>query len=230
MRRQILISPLILLVVSCTQPESGKKETFRCPDFEFETSQEKADSLLHFFQESIDSEGNLKLHWERKFFCAFPNSFVEMESVFGFDMEHGAAPLYSTGNESGKYIHAHIMSDVIGYFHELESIDHEVYYDKYVRINIDGNWQVDNIGEAFGFHHKLLSDPEGCCSVLSTFTDKEIESVFRFIFDGPHPINSQNERIYHNLLTELKDRDKRLAALLAKSYEKLMAESEGHSH
>ena len=65
---------------------------------------------------------------------------------------------------------------------------------------------------------------------LSGFSDSEIESVFRFIFDGPHPQNEYNQSIYKELKGIIATEDKRLADLLTRAYDKLMVEDDGHGH
>ena len=61
-----------------------------------------------------------------------------MEQIFGYDEKSGPAPLYSNGDE------------IIEHFKSLTSIPRGRYYDKYIGINVDGNWQADNIRDAFG--------------------------------------------------------------------------------
>jgi len=207
-----------------------KAKSLECTDFDFSSAEQQADSILAFMKKATDSSLKNRIIWEQKFFCAFPNSFKSMQSIFGYDDNNGAAPLYSTGNETYSYADRHIMSDVIGFFSELNSIPDSAYYDKYIRINIDGYWEADNINEAFGFYYRLINDTEDACKILSTFSDKEIKSVFRFIFDGPHPKNDYNEKLYENLKPKIDSQNKRLSRLLMESYEKLMAEDDGHGH
>ena len=197
-----------------------KTEKVNCTDFDFNSVKQQADSILVFMERAQDSSSANRKMWEQKFFCSFPNSFIEMQAVFGYDNENGAAPLYdypSGGN-------------VIQYFSQLESIPDSAYYGKYVRINIDGIWEAENIREAFDFANRLTTDTENACKVLSTFSDKEINSVFRFIFDGPHPNNEMNEGTYMDLKLKIDLQNKRLSQLLTESYEKLMSEDDGHGH
>jgi hypothetical protein len=112
----------------------------------------------------------------------------------------------------------------------LQSISDSAYYDKYVRINIDGIWEADNIREAFNFGNRLSIDTDNACKVLSKFSDKEIKSVFRFIFDGPHPDNEMNEGIYKDLKQKIDSQNARLSQLLTESYNELLAEDDGHGH
>lgn len=195
-------------------------ESLDCPDFDFNSAEQQADSLLAFMEKATDSSLTNRIKWEQKFFCAFPNSFKGMQAVFGYDNENGAAPLYDYPKGA----------NVIQYFSQLESIPDSTYYDKYVRINIDGIWEADNIREAFGFANRIMKDTEKACNVLSNFSDKEIKSVFRFIFDGPHPKNEYNEKLYKSLKPEIDSQNKRLSRLLTESYNKLMAEDDGHGH
>jgi hypothetical protein len=61
-----------------------------------------------------------------------------MQAVFGYDNDNGASPLYDYPRGA----------NVIQYFSQLESIPDSTYYDKYVRINIDGIWEAS---EAYFF-------------------------------------------------------------------------------
>ena len=239
MKNTFIIS-IIFLLFSCQQKNETKSseshsteksqefKEFVPANYNFQLAQEQADSLIYFMNEANNSDSITRRIWEQKFFRAFPNSFSEMESLFAYDSELGAAPLYSTENPSYKYMDERISSDVIGFFSQLQSIPSELYYKKYTNINIDGNWQADNIREAFGFNFKLHSDTKNACLALSKYTDEEISSVFRFIFDGPHPKNEHNEKIYHNLKLLLEKQNHRLEKLLTLSFDQLMSEDHGH--
>lgn len=221
--------------IETSQPalKTEKKEIIEnidCTNFHFSSASQRADSLLTFYKNAIDSSLSNRIKWEQKFFCAFPNSFGEMQSLFGYDDENGAAPLYSIESNAYRYTDRHIMSDVIGFFSELKSIPDSAYCKKYVRINIDGFWEADNITEAFGFHHRLINDTKAVSKALSDFTDEEIRSVFRFIFDGPHPKNEYNEEIFETLKPKIKEQNERLGNLLHEAYSTMMAEDDGHGH
>jgi hypothetical protein len=179
--------------------------------FKFKNSKEQADTLTKYFDKK-------QLAADEKFFCAFPNSFNEMQNIFGFDDNKGAAPLYYNGE------------NMIGYFANLNTISKEIYYDKYISICVDGVWEADNIREAFGLADKLTNDTEAACSSLSKRTDKEIKSVFHFIFDGPHPNNDDNKETYNRLFRKMTKQNERLSKLLTESYNKVMTEDDGHGH
>ncbi len=187
--------------------------TLECSIFKFKNAKQQADTLMKYFDKK-------QLATDEKFFCAFPDSFKGMQNIFGFDDNKGAAPLYDYHNGE----------NMIGYFANLNSISKEIYYEKYINICVDGVWEADNIREAFGLADRLINDTEAACSSLSKRADKEIKSVFHFIFDGPHPKNEQNERTYKELLPKLTKQNERLGKLLTDSYSKVIAEDDGHGH
>jgi hypothetical protein len=172
--KSVFIISIIFLLFSCQQKiettslesqikilsETQKPKELVCINYNFQLAQEQADSLTYFMNKANRSDSITKLIWEQKFFCAFPNSFSKMERLFGYDSKRETAPLYSTEKPSYKYMDERIYNNIIGFFNKLESIPSEIYYQKYININIDGNWQADNIREAFGFNFKLHSDTE----------------------------------------------------------------------
>jgi hypothetical protein len=192
-------------------------EYVNCPKFDFNSVEQQADSLLAFKEKATDSTLTNQIKWEQKFFCAFPNSFKGMQALFGFHY-NGAAPLY----------HHPVGYEVIKYFSRIKSIPDSIFYDKYVRINIGGVWEADNIGYAFYFDDHLLANTKEACKALSKFSDKEVKSVFRFIYDNPHPQRKYFQENFEKLKNNIAQYDKRLSELLTESYENLM--SEDHSH
>lgn len=120
--------------------------------------------------------------------------------------------------------------NVIYHFKVLTDIPDSIYYRKFFKINIDGYWQADNVREAFGFDERLIKYPVESCKYLSKFTDREIKSVFKFIFDGPHPKNKFNKELYNKLNSIIGNQNKRLAALLTQAYNEVMAKDDGHGH
>ena len=184
-----------------------------CSLFKFKNAKEQADTLSKYFDKK-------EIATDERFFCAFPDSFKEMQDIFGFDENKGSAPLYDYPNGE----------NMIKYFAKLNSIPKDIYYDKYINICLNGVWEADNIREAFGFADRLTNDTNAACLSLSKRTDKEIKSVFNFIFDGPHPKNAQNEKIYNNLLPILTRQNERIGKLLTESYKKVITKDDGHGH
>ncbi|NGP89706.1 hypothetical protein [Fodinibius halophilus] len=228
--KEIPSAKIVSLKTHNETKEVEQLESFEYPALDFKSPKEQSDSLQAFMERATNPASTNRQKWKLKFFCAFPNSFNRMQLIFGFDNEKGAAPLYSTDNTTRDYLDKGIFSDVIGYFSDLKSIPDTAYYKKYIAINIDGKWKADNISNAFGFHHKILNDTEDVCSVLSQYDASQIRTVFRFIFDGPHPKNDYNKKLYKNLKSKIDSQDKRLSRLLTESYENLMTEDDGHGH
>jgi hypothetical protein len=179
---------------------------------------EQAKTLKKYYEKAIGSTGAERAKYEKLFFEAFPTSFKRMEEIYGFDDKKGEAPLYNTGEEH------------INLFYNLRYIDTIEYYNKYVDICIGGKWEADNISEGFGIKSKLNNDPKKMLNVLSKRTDKEIRSVFRFIFDGPHPEDSGIKKSYEELYVKVKMTNPSMAELMKQEYEKLLRESDNHGH
>jgi len=187
----------------------------QCPDFK--NVLDRASYLSEIQVEYKSASESERLLIESNFFCAFPNSFQEMEQLFGFDMKTGiAAPLYQ---------YPEGMNTIL-FFSNLKSIDPDVYYQKYVNINLGGYWQADNIGGSFGLARKFYEQPEEFCEQLAKRTDEELLSVFHFMFDGPHP--DQMKEQYAELQNQLASKNKRLGELLLAAYTKLLTEHDGH--
>lgn len=207
-----------------------KLDTLICENNEFKSAKAKADSLLQYFNEIEKYSGKKRLNSERKFFCTFPNSFAEMQELFGYDNTKGEAPLYFSPMVERLTSCFSSPNALISYFEHLNSIPKDKYYDKYINICVNGIWQADNIGAAFGFGERILKDTEDACLYLEKRSDSEIESIFKFIFDGPHPKNESNEEFYNKLLPEITSANERLGKLLTKSYKELISKDDGHGH
>lgn len=219
-RTYIGILSIILTVNIChAQTDKG------CISYNFKSFEMQADSINLFMEKALKAKPEEKNIWERKFFCAFPDSYAAMDSLFGFNKKAG--PLYHSETPEQLQVFGN-MSSHIDFFGHLNSIPSEEYYKKYVDICIGGYWQADNIRVAFGFGLHLLNNPKPSCEALSKKSDKEIESVFRFIFDGPHPDHVTNRKFYEKLMPKVKAENERLSNLLTSSYKKLI--SENHEH
>ncbi len=182
-------------------------------DYKFKNAKEQADTLIKYYKLTIDKPADGQ-HFDNMIFCSFPNSFEAMQELFGYNDSKGAAPLYDYP----------LGENIIKCFGRLTTICKDKYYDKYINICINGIWQADNIRAGFGIQERFLNDAEAACLRLTLRTDKEIKSVFKFIFDGPHPKNDDNQKIYNQLQSKIDKFDKRLSKLLTESYNQLMTE------
>lgn len=196
-----------------------------CSSKNFESFNSQADSIKLFMEKAISSNSEEKDKWERAFFCAFPNSFSTMDSIFGY---HGKpAPLYYSDIPKDESIFGS-MNSYISYFSKLSSIPSIEYYNKYINLCVNGYWQADNIRVAFGIGTRLLKDTKPLCEILSKRSDVEVKSIFRFIFDGPHPKNNTNKVFYEQLYNAINQENKKLSKLLMEAYTKLINEKHNH--
>ena len=223
MRKLISIAIITVIFSACAQ----KKGTFIKHQFNFETVNEQADSIVYFMEKLLKTNDP---QWEQKFFFAFPNSFLEMENIFGYDDKKGEAPLYSIERHSGKYLEKRIFSNFIGYFGEIKNIPSSLFIEKFIKINIKGKWQADNIQAGFGISYIILEKTEEFCRIASKFKPSEMKSVFTFIFDGPHPKNEYNEKLYKKLKNVIEKYDKELSLIFEKSYVELISSEKNHQH
>lgn len=201
------------LIKSDTITKSTINSNIDYSDYRFKNTKQQADTLTKYYKLAVDKHAD-KQHCDNEIFCSFPNSFKAMQELFGYNDSKGAAPLYDYP----------LGANIIKYFGQLTTIPKDKYYDKYINICIGGIWQADNIRVGFGIHERLINDTEAVCLRLTLKSDKEIKSVFRFIFDGPHPKNDDNQKIYNQLLPKIDKFDKRLSKLLTESYNQLMKE------
>ncbi|WP_299245244.1 hypothetical protein [uncultured Aquimarina sp.] len=203
---------------------------FECPKFDFKTNRVRADSIVKFFEKAKKSTGNKKIEFEKLFFCSFPNSFDKMESIFGFDSETGEpAVLYDYSGGPGGKNEGSMSHSIISYFANLKSIPSDIYFDKYVNICVNGTWQADNIREGFDIYNRFENDTKLLCNVLSKRNQKEIYSVFRFIFDGPHPENEFNDEIFNTIHPLISKENIELGSALKRAYNDLITRSK-HGH
>lgn len=185
------------------------------PTIEADTAQmSKAEKLIWLHDRTVQLQGEERRTFESLFLQEFPNSFEEYRKLYGFDMDTGAAPLYEN-------------IDHIGLFASLEKVNKTEYYNKYLNISVNGTWEADNIQD-FGVYRYMISDPEIMLEVMDERSDEEIISIMRFVFDGPHPDNSQDE--FDTLISVIKPFNKRIAKLTTKSFKQLLSEHDGHGH
>ena len=203
---------------SCNAQKSKIKK-----EMSFNSVEEQAKKIKKHHQALLKETGEEKLKEERLFFEAFPNSFDKMQKLFGFDNKNGAGPLYDYEISNDME-----LKGVISTFSELTGINKKDYYTKYINICVNGNWKGDNIAEGFGLDNKLYRQTEDVIEVLRLRSKKEIRSVFRFLFDGPHPDNRMES--FKNLHDKIKSVDSSMAKLLKQEYEKLLEEDDGHGH
>ena len=102
-----------------------------CLDFKIINVKEQADTLTKYYKLTIDKQAD-RQRCDNMIFCSFPDSFKDMQELFGYDDSKGAAPLYDYP----------LGENIIKYFGQMTTIPKDKYYDKYINICIGGIWQV----------------------------------------------------------------------------------------
>lgn len=213
MKRLIYILPLMLLIsthVITAQIEVSASDVQRLIE-------------CHRLLREDDSNNKAK----ESYFNAFPNTFSDFQSVFGYEETPDSLHLGALYFESLDYI--------TQFFQLNTDIRHDLYSDKIIRLCINGKWQADGVNflqtnvvnivtfdRSLGCFYKY-PDIVSCydeslknalLSRLTQYEEKEILSFWQFYFDG---IKSglTDDRLFHRTkacirtypsLTELLDK------------------------
>jgi len=107
------------------------------------------------------------------FFKMFPDTYGELEEIYGFDMEKGAKPLYDVHYEHIRYL-----------FENKEKTAIKTFAEKLYNIAKNGVWEADAVGI---FQDKLsewiIEKPAVFVEILTTKTEGEIKGFWGFVFD-----------------------------------------------
>lgn len=140
------------------------------------------------------------IFFERLYFEQFPNSFKELNNLFGYnDSFKGKEDLTTFGvlyTDSYQYIDA---------FFSLKDISKVIFINKLIDICKDGIWKADGIdyfkNKTISFIH---SNKEIFFRTLSVRNESDIHGFWKFYFDEIHPLKSipaellflKNDNIY----------------------------------
>lgn len=141
-----------------------------------------------------------KEKYEQEFFDEFPNTFDQLNKLYGYDSTTDKGPLYFEAE-----------NHIIKLFNNLKTINDTLYYKKIVLIAIGGTWDGDAINYfQNGLHAKVENDPGLIVYILKSMNAQDEESFWRFYFDEPHPpkaipgslmkIRALNEKIYWSMI------------------------------
>ena len=148
--------------------------------------------------------------YEQEYFDAFPNSFYEFNSLFGYSNNNP----FDINGESGPLYDVHM--EYIEEFFGLKKISEEEFCNKIIDLSIGGRWYADAVSLLrYRTHQKVFKSLNLFNQLLSKRNDKEIQSFWRFYFDGPHPpeklpkelekIKELNEQVYYLMMLALKE-------------------------
>jgi len=144
-------------------------------------SMQKAEKLRTLYEKSFYINADSSYYYKQRFFEAFPSSFSEFVSLYGYHID------------KGKYLLSVLYYDAKSHIDLLSELDtiipQNFYFTKLIDISISGYWQADGVG----YFKKLLIekiDTKLCCFLwtLKKFTDDEIRSFWVFYFDNPNPL------------------------------------------
>ncbi len=151
------------------------------------------------------------------FFDMFPNTFNQFNDLYGYIDGDGGAPLYGRGYEHIDFI---CTTEKIG-------IDRKL--DKFIDIGINGHWEADNIGY---LQEKLIDliiqNPDIALKIINNLSREEAFGLWYFLFDGPHPSDTEVKSDFDEMYNMIKDKDAVQTELLKKAYEKLLSDEEIH--
>jgi len=166
--------------------------------------QNLTDSLYYFMKQATDNKSKIKqIKFEELFFNYFPNNFQKMENWLN---NNGAKFSIKRYEQKG---------EILSFFNNLTRIDKKKYYNKYIKICINGKYEADYIEKGFGLADKILEDPEHLIPILDEYTDEELKSIFKFIVeDAEKPDRDLFNRLHKIFLKK----NQRLAKLLKKAY------------
>ena len=172
-----------------------------------ETQRATLDSLVKIIQSSKGQEKSIA---EKKFLAAFPATWRQYKA------------LYEDENLYTEQSHIYVLG-------HLESVDHEMLFNKVIDFSINGKWEADFLQD-FYLYDWFFDYGDELVKALSKRNDNTIKNIFRFIFDGAHP-KAMIDR-YRALHCKLDNENKRLANLLEETYNYLLkAEAEnGHGY
>ena len=177
----------------------------------------QAKLLNKYYDKVMQSTGKRRAKYEQLFFDAYPSSFIRLRALYG-----------NNDNEAPHAVLQEIIKDRDHelLFHNLKSIDKEVYYNKYIDLHV-GGWWDEYFGEG-GIYNKTYYDPAGMAPVMAKRGREEIMTVFRYMYDGPHPNLKQDS--YDDLYKKLVKVDRELATLMRFAYEQLLSETHCDGH
>ena len=134
----------------------------------------KATILMELYDKSRNNEDSL--FYQDLFFHEFPNTFSQLDSLYGYK-ENKPAILYYEAVDHIFYL-----------FNNLKSIDEIAYYNKIIGIAFDGHWDADAINYfQNGLRTRVKSKPELIFELLRSKNDDQIIGFYYFFFHGVHP-------------------------------------------
>ena len=189
----------------------------------------RVDSINLYFDKVLKSEGEKKKELEKQFFELLPNSHSQMSDAMYIDTWKKHIEWKKNKHKKNYVPKLYVVNPWVKYLSQMDYYDKDAYYEKYFNICIGGEYGADYLRAGFEIYERFLSDTKTTCEKLEKLTDKEIESIFYFIFDETHPEhNEENISLYNEMLLKIKEVNLKLSELLEKSYNRIILEQRNH--
>ena len=195
---------------------------------ELSVTESRVDSINLYFEKLLKNDGKKK-ELEKVFFELLPNSHSEMSDAMYIDAVKKVQEREKNKYKEGYVPKILIPNSWVKYLSKMDYYDKDAYYDKYFNICIGGEYGADYLRVGFEIYERFLSDTKIACEKLERLTDKQIESVFYFIFDETHPEqNEENISLYKEMFLKIKSENIKLSELLEKTYKRIITEQKNH--
>ena len=170
--------------------------------------------LMQAFKKCSNSGGKADCE---TFFNLFPDRFATFSSIYGYDDEQGAMPLYEDAYEH------------VTLFFRLQSVVPKPdFAKKAIRLGIGGKWDADAVNYLQeGLCEFVAANPEAALTALQAYSAGEISGFWHFFYDGPHPDNAENKALFEQVYKSLLQSDKKAAEVMRAEYQ-LVLKQEHH--
>ena len=196
---------------------------------ELSITESRVNSINLYFNKLLKSEGEKKKELEKLFFELLPNSHSEMSDAIYIDSWKRNLEWKKNKHKKDFVSKLYVVNPWVKYLSSMDYYDKDAYYKKYFNICIGGEYGADYLRTGFEIYERFLSDTKIACEKLKKLSDKEIESIFYFIFDETHPEhNEENISLYNEMLLKIKEVNLKLSELLEKSYNRIILEQRNH--
>ncbi|MES2808909.1 MAG: hypothetical protein V4619_09815 [Bacteroidota bacterium] len=163
----------------------------------------KALRLKRAYQQATTSAD--KKRNELQFFNEFPNTFNELNALYGY-VNDKPAPLYHDA-----------VNHILNLFNNLKTVKDTLYFKKIVSIAKNAYWDADAVSYfQDGVQKRVVTNPGLTLYVLRSLTEKEITGFWAFYFDYEDATIRKSE--YTDLLKRLSKIDKNAVRLIDAGY------------
>jgi hypothetical protein len=163
----------------------------------------KALKLKNAYRLAVTSTNKKK--YEAQFFNEFPNTFKELNELYGYENDK-PAPLYHDAVKHIKEL-----------FNNIKSVNDTVYYQKIASIAKNARWDADAISYfQDGLQKRVASNSTLTLFILRNKPDKEVTSFWAFYFDYEDSTIRKEE--YASLSAKISAINKKAVRMVAAGY------------